>query len=1026
MEAIEGGKIAALPGTLHPLAQARYDQGPLPGSTPLHGMSLDFGTTASQQAALSALLKAQQDPSSPDYRRWLTNEQFASEFGMTPADIARAASWLQSQGFTVDKVADSRNAIWFSGTAAQAEAAFHTSIHKYFVNGKMQFANAVPVSVPSALAGSVIRVGGLNDFKLRPQLVRPVSANKNGVTPAFTSGTTGIHNLQPGDYAVIYDMNPLYSANFTGAGVTIGVVGQTDIVMADITDFRSAARPALPAYGSAGGPTFTAFLIPGSADPGISYGDLLEADLDLEWSGGIATHANIVFVNSTDALTSMQYAIGNQINGLTIPILTVSYGGCEAAFSSSDITSLEASLMEADAQGQTVVSATGDSGAASCDDTSGHITSATHGLAVSYPASSAYVTGLGGSEFMGDGTAENPSTGADQYWSANGSNDVVTSALSYIPEMAWNDTTFNIANGSGLSAGGGGASNLFSKPSWQTGVMGSPADGFRDVPDVSIDASPDHDGYLFCTQVVLDSAAAGSYSSSCTNGFRISDPGYQDDGGLSIGGGTSFSAPSFAGILATIEQKLDTALGNINPELYTLASSSTTYAFAFHDITVGNNDVPCTSGTPDCPTSGTLEFGYPAGTGYDQATGLGSIDGNKLATAFATGVAPETVTTVTFYPATPVAETPVTLTATITADTGTATPAGPVVFTVDGTALPAIALSSGIAVTTTSFSTSGDHTVTAAYSPGTDNNFLPSAGTAAINVDAITTATSVTLSPSTTIALGSSLAITATVASSPLTGTLTGTVNFFAGASTTPLNATPIAISPGSAGTGTATYTVSNVQTTLGFVVGTTTITAQYTGGSAYAASTGTSSIMVTNPGLTITAANMTISSSSPGNSGTSAISVTSTGGYAGTVKLTANAPALSANITISPTSIAIANGGTGTATITVQTIAASGDLKHSTQAGSRRAIEGAAAALGCIFLLGIPAFRKKPWPMLTLFLLLGALGAGIGCGGGSSSSGGGGSSGAAPPGTYTVTVTATDSVTSAITTSTTFTVTIQ
>jgi hypothetical protein len=1030
VQPIENGKALSLPGTVHPLAQAQYDQGPLAGSTPLHGMSLDFGQTASQQATLTALLKAQQEPSSSSYHQWLTPQQFGAEFGMSAADISKVTAWLQSQGFTVDKVADSRNAIWFSGTAAQAEAAFHTQIHKYLVDGTMHFANAAALAVPSALGSSVTRVGGLSDFKLKPQLVHPAKANKNGVSPAFTSGISGTHYIQPGDFAVIYDMNPLYTAKFTGAGVTIGVMGQTDIVMADITDFRAAASPALPAYGSAGGPTFTNFLIPTSSDPGISIGDLGEADLDLEWSGGVATNANIVFVNSTDVFDSLFYAIQNQINSLSIPILTMSYAGCEPAFSQSDITTAEAVFQQANLQGQTVINSAGDAGAAACDDESETVTSATQGLAVNYPASSAYVTGLGGTEFMGDGTAENPQTGAGTYWSANGSNDVVTSAKSYIPEMAWNDTTFDIANGGGLSAGGGGASILFAKPSWQTGVPGIPQDGHRDVPDVSIDASADHDGYLFCTEIVLDSAPAGTYSPSCSNGFRISDPGFNDDQGLNIVGGTSVSAPSFAGILATIEQKLGTQLGNIDPDLYTLASNSTTYASAFHDTTVGNNEVPCTTGSPDCPSGSNPVIGYTAGTGYDQATGLGSVDGNNLATAFSgIAVTPGTTTTVTSSPTAPLVGDTVTLTATVAANAGTATPAGSVVFTVDGTALPAVSLTAGVGTTTTSFSTGGIHSVTAVYTPGTGDNFFASTGSASITVLAtgsITTGTTVALSPSTTVAIGGSLAITATVTSSPLTGTLPGTVNFFAGTNTTPLNSTPVAISPGTIGTGTASYTVSNVQTSLGFIVGTTPITAHYTGNSSYAASTGTASITVTNPGLTMTVANMTISGAAPGNTGSSAISITSTGGYAGTVNLTATTATLNANYSISPPSVTIASGATGTATISIQTIAAGikngvgGNLKHSSvPASNNRSIAGAAAAFGCIFLLAIPGFRKKRWPMLTLLLLLGALGTGIGCGGG-------GSSGASPAGTYTVTVTATDSNTASITASTNFTVTIQ
>jgi hypothetical protein len=1030
VQPIENGKVLAVPGTVHPLAQARFDQGPVDGTMKLRGMSINFALTASQQAALTARIKEQQDPSSPSYHQWLTPQEYAEQFGMSQADIGKVSSWLQSQGFTVDKVADSRNAIWFSGTASTAEAAFHTALHKYSVNGEMHFANAAPVSLPSAIAGAVIQVGGLNDFKLKPKLIHPATGNKNGVGPAYTSGLSGTHYIQPGDFAVIYDMNPLYTASptgFTGAGLTIGVVGQTDIVQTDITDFRSAAS--LPAYVTSGsGPTFTNFLIPTSSDPGISYGDLGEADLDLEWSGGVATNANILYVNSTNVISSLQYAIANQIlvtnqtTPISVPILTMSYAACEPSYPVAEYQSLEVSFQQANVQGQTVLNAAGDSGAAACDDESETVTAATQGLAVNYPASSAYVTGVGGSEFMGDGTVENPSTGADQYWSANGSNDVVTSAKSYIPEMAWNDTINDIANGGGLSAGGGGASILFAKPSWQAGVPGIPADGKRDVPDISIDASADHDGYLFCTEIVLDSAAAGTYSPSCTNGFRISDPGYTDDNGLSIVGGTSVSSPAFAGILGTIEQKLGTQLGNIDPTLYTLASNSTIYASAFHDITTGNNEVPCASGSPDCPTSGTLEFGYAAGTGYDQATGLGSVDGNELATAFTTvATKAGTTTTVAVSPASPLVGATVTLNATIGPNNGSATaPTGTVSFTVDGTALPAVTVTSAVASTTTSFSTGGAHTVVAAYSG--DSNYFASTTTSTITVIAsgATTTTTLTASP-TSIALYGSITLTANV-SATAGGTVAGTVAFTIG--TTSLGSAPIVA--GASGTGTATLAITSATPTLGFTSPSTTITAAYGGDTDYSGSAGNLPIAVSNPGLTMTVANMTISSASPGNTGTSAISVTSTGGYAGTVNLTATASTLNASYTITPTSLAIASGATGTASISIQTIAASiekgaaGNLKHSsTPTSNNRVIAGAAAAFGCIFLLGVPSFRKKRWPVLTILLLLGALGAGIGCGGG-------GPSAASPSGTYTVTVTATDSATPAITTSTNFTLTIQ
>src|SRR3984885_6413957 len=643
VQQIVAGKVSPLSGTVHPQARPQYDQGPVASFMQLQGMTLNFNRSATQQASLNALLAAQQTPSSSSYHQWLTAAQFGQQFGMSQQDLDQVTAWLQSQGFTINAVAGSHTAIRFSGTAGMAEQAFHTQTHNYKVNGQTHFANATQISLPSAFASTVSRVGGLPDFKPQPRFVRPAGTKTDSAQPHFTSGISGDHFLAPGDFAVIYNVNPLYSAGYTGSGQTIGIMGQTDIVVADITDFRSAAG--LPANNP------TVFLIPGSADPGIgdASGDINEADLDLEWSGGVAKNASIVFVNSTDVMDSMQYAIENKINGLQIPILSISYGGCEPSWTSADLSSMEASFQQANAQGQTVFAAAGDNGAADCDEQTNQapIISATQGLQVDYPASSAYVTGMGGSEFTGDGTAASPSTGADQYWSAIGSNDVLTSALSYIPEMAWNDTAFEIENGGGLSAGGGGKSLLWAKPSWQAGVTGIPSDGARDVPDLSLNASPDHDPYLVCTQIILDSDPTGSdYTSSCTSGFRISDPGYSDDQGLVAYGGTSADDPSLAGLLPLIEQQLGVpaGLGNVNPTLYSLAANSTTYASAFHDITTGNNIVPCTAGSTDCPSNG--EMGYSAETGYDQATGLGSVNAFNLATAF-TSVALKGGTTTT-------------------------------------------------------------------------------------------------------------------------------------------------------------------------------------------------------------------------------------------------------------------------------------------------------------------------------------------------------------------------------------------
>ncbi len=607
---------------------------------------------------------------------------------MSSADLDKVTGWLQQEGFTVTSVATSKNSINFSGNIANVEKAFQTQIHNYSVNGETHFANAAQISIPSSLAGTVSSVRGLNDFRLKPRVQFPKSRDAAS-NPHFTSGLSGAHYITPGDFAVIYDVKPLYTAGNTGKGVTIAVIGQTDILAADITDFQGAAGLTVIAP--------TVFTVPGQTPlsylAGAASNDLSETDLDLEWSGGVATGASIVLVNSGDVFTSLSYAIQNPIGGITIPIISQSYGACEANVSMAEQTTIEGWLKQANSQGQTVVSASGDSGAADCDDTG--VTSATHGLAVDYPGSSVYVTAAGGSEFMGDGTAQTPQTGAGTYWSANGtgsvSDDLITSAKSYIPEMAWNDTTFAIAQPNGsLSAGGGGVSALWPKPSWQTGVAGIPADNHRDVPDISLNSSPDHDPYLYCTQIQTTGSGTGYVSSCQATSFRLNDGSNADTNNLTAAGGTSFAAPAFAGLLAILEQKLGSGggLGNINPILYQLAANATTYASAFHDITTGNNQVPCTASSTNCPTGSNPVIGYTAGTGYDLATGIGSVDADKLATAVAALVqATGTKTTLTAAPGTSLEiNEKVTFTATVAANTLTTPPTGTVTFTVDGVA----------------------------------------------------------------------------------------------------------------------------------------------------------------------------------------------------------------------------------------------------------------------------------------------------------------------------------------------------
>jgi len=598
---IAGSPAVWLEGNRRPMFRPENDMGPVEGSFKLENISLMFRLTESQQADLTALLAEQQDPSSPDYHHWLTPEQYADRFGLSPNDMNQVVAWLQSQGFTVTQTARSRDWVSFSGTAAQVQAAFQTEIHNFSLNGQTYYGNATEPAVPGALADVALGIHGLDNYPLKPRGVfRQVKTEPN---PNFTSSITGNTYVAPGDFAIIYDVNNLYSAGIDGTGQSIAIMGQTDLYNngSDITAFRSAAG--LPAKSP------TVILIPGASDPGVSSGDIDEASLDVEWSGAVAKNATIIFVNggAGGVFNAFQYAIDQDL----APVISVSYGACEANWGSSNLSALDELAAQANTQGQTIVAAAGDSGAADCDSSTSTttVTTATHGYAVDAPASDPHVTGMGGSEFNeGTGTYWEPATAA--------TGDILNSALSYIPEIVWNDTSSPKNTNNELLAGGGGASIFFPKPTWQTGT-GVPSDNARDVPDLSLNASSLHDGYLICVQ------------GSCVSGFRNPNNTTLPNA-LTVVGGTSTATPTFAGIVALINQQMNTPTGqgNINPTLYSMAATSPA---AFHDITTGNNMVPCTAGTTDCPNGG--EIGYSAGVGYDQASGLGSVDAYNLVTA---------------------------------------------------------------------------------------------------------------------------------------------------------------------------------------------------------------------------------------------------------------------------------------------------------------------------------------------------------------------------------------------------------
>jgi len=559
---IDDSDTAVLPGNVHPLARPEFDTGRAPPSLPMEQMILVLKRSGDRQAELDRFLAGLHDPHSPDFHRWLAPEAFGERFGPSSDDIEAITGWLTSHSFTVESVANGKSWINFSGTVADVEAAFHTTIHTYVVNGELHYANAEDPSIPQGLADVVAGIASLNDFPLKPMHHAVPLADQ----PDYTSGSS--HFLSPGDFAVIYDLNPLYAAGINGSGQSIAISGRTHPSGTEWAAFRS--MMGLPANS----PT----VIVNGRDPGDLGGDEdVEADLDVEWSGAVAVNATIKFVvsrstHTTDGVSlSAQYIVDTV--PLVAPVMSTSFGACEAALGTTGNQFWNSLYSQAVAEHITAFVSSGDSGAAGCD--AADESTAVEGLAVNGLASTPYNVAVGGTEF---------NEGSGTYWSS--SNNGYTSALSYIPEVAWNESGAN--GGSDLWSTGGGLSIEYTTPSWQV-APGVPSNDSRSVPDVAL-SSAGHDAYLVETQGTL---------------YEVY--------------GTSASSPSMAGIMALVVQETGEPQGNANTRLYQLANAQygSGGVTVFHDTTSGNNTVPGVTG-------------YSAGTGYDLTTGLGSVDAYAL------------------------------------------------------------------------------------------------------------------------------------------------------------------------------------------------------------------------------------------------------------------------------------------------------------------------------------------------------------------------------------------------------------
>jgi hypothetical protein len=629
--------LATLHGNVHPLALAEYDQGRVDDNLPLEHIILMLQRSPEQEAALNTRIDQMHNRRSPNYHQWLRAEDVGACYGPANTDLATVTGWLQMHGFKIDTVPAGKTMVIFTGTAGQVRNAFHTEIHNLYVNGERHIANMSEPQIPKALAPVVAGFRSLHNFFPKPlsHIVGPIkrdpktgayhpaeldagreraSEDSNGPGRLLTigiqgnNGTTTYYAVGPQDFYTIYNENALLKAStpINGAGQTIAIVQDSDVNPADVATFR--AEFGLPAYpvtpnATQGGVNYMDGITAGNYcdDPGIVNGGESEADIDVQWAGATAPAAIIDFVSCKDTTTtsgvdlSAQYIVSSMAS--TVSAFSVSFGWCEAQLPDTQIgfgsNSFYSTLwQQAAAEGQTAIVAAGDSGDDVCDRGNGkgpnNQSVGTTGVSVSGLASTPYNVAAGGTDFS-DTYQTNFSPTA--YWTTNDT-EPFESALSYVPETAWNNTcadplladyfrytgqgtytpeqVCNVStNWTNLDGGSGGISTISALPTWQSvyGVGLSTnftSTSMRNLPDIAMFAS---DGSIWDHLLVF----CQSDQATCdyTNGTDVIHM---------AAGGTSFVAPMFNGIMALINQATSTSAtvarqGQADYTLYALANA---------------------------------------------------------------------------------------------------------------------------------------------------------------------------------------------------------------------------------------------------------------------------------------------------------------------------------------------------------------------------------------------------------------------------------------------------------------------
>jgi subtilase family serine protease len=944
---VDPGNRVMLKGHHPGWASAQNDAGAVSSDLALERLTIVLNRPPEVEAAFKQFLADQQNPQSQNYHHWLTPVEIGKRFGVSDHDITAVKGWLGSQNLTADSVSDSRVRISFSGTAANVGRAFGSEMRYFTVRSEKRISIAGEAQIPAELSGVIKSISGLYTLKLEPQhrLRSDIRVNPEG---SFTCSGVPCNIIFPGDFATIYNAG---SGGVDGTGQTIAIIGRSQVCTSDITGFAGLAAVTIngphlvvPTTGSQ----------PAAAVcTGSTSSDQDEATLDVTRSGSVAQGATIDLVASGGSATgdgvdvATQYVVDTPSIGANI--MSISFGGCEADFGLTGVMFYDDLFQQAAGQGISVFVSSGDSGAAGCD-ASFNPPPPSQQLSPNALCASSYATCVGGTEFA---DTANPSL----YWSStNGTG--FSSALSYIPEGAWNEP--GTAGAFVVAATGGGVSGFIPTPSWQTGTGVPVGRTGRYTPDVSFSAAG-HDGYFACL-------AAGS---ACS---------LQTGVGAVVFSGTSASAPDMAGITALLNQSRGSAEGLLNPDLYGLAATPANGVF--HDVTVASSAVTgclvtkpsmCNNSTPTPAGINPGFSGYLVTAGYDEATGLGSLNVGNLLSSWP--AATQTTVQSSASPALP--GTSVTFTATVAATSGT--PTGNVTFMDGGTSLSTMTLTNGTAAFTTSSLAFGFHPITAVYA---GNALAFAASKSQILQQAVGTLSTTSLQTSALqVGAGTSVTFTAVVAPQSGTGTPTGMVAFMD--LTTSLGTAALT-------SGTAVLSTSTL------AAGTHSVTAVYQGDTTFLQST-SSPVPQSVVDIKVAATPSSLSVVAGAN-GSVSVAITPTTGFLPTVTVTCAGAPSESMCTVGTGST---SGGVQTFAVSITTTAPH-SLRQITPMGMFVPF-GLLLPLGGMFLAvtGKRTRRNLGWLGLTLLLTMSTLWLSA-CGGSSKKDPG------TPPGTYNLTVTTT------------------